>query len=140
MPIKPENKDRYPEDWPQIRERIRQRACYQCEECGVRNNSLGGRTSKGKFLPALPIEEKLLRLVWPKPGDDAWCGEKGHTEQLRIIRIVCTVAHLDHMPEHCDDDNLKYLCQRCHLRYDLQHHKETAYQTRRAGKAQEMFP
>jgi hypothetical protein len=26
MPIKPENKSRYPKDWPLIRERIRERA------------------------------------------------------------------------------------------------------------------
>lgn len=33
-------------------------------------------------------------------------------------RVVLTVAHLDHTPENCDPDNLKALCQRCHLHYD----------------------
>ncbi len=40
MPIKPENKKRYPRDWPEIRERILLRARNKCEFCGVRNNRL----------------------------------------------------------------------------------------------------
>jgi hypothetical protein len=41
------------------------------------------------------------------------------------IRVVLTVAHLDHTPGHDDDDNLKALCQWCHLHYDFEHHKQT---------------
>lgn len=37
--------------------------------------------------------------------------------------VVLTVAHLDHTPENCADDNLKAMCQRCHLRYDAHHHR-----------------
>lgn len=37
-------------------------------------------------------------------------------------RVILTVAHLDHTPENCADDNLKAMCQRCHLRYDQHHH------------------
>jgi hypothetical protein len=33
--------------------------------------------------------------------------------------VVLTVAHLDHTPENCADDNLKAMCQRCHNRYDM---------------------
>ena len=33
----------------------------------------------------------------------------------RVARIVLTVAHLDHAPEHNDPTNLRALCQRCHL-------------------------
>jgi hypothetical protein len=32
---------------------------------------------------------------------------------------VLTVAHLDHTPENCADENLKALCQRCHNTYDM---------------------
>ena len=38
-------------------------------------------------------------------------------------RVVLTVSHKDHQPENCADDNLVALCQRCHLRYDLHHHR-----------------
>ncbi len=50
-------------------------------------------------------------------------------------KIVLTIAHLDHTPEHNDPANLRALCQRRHLAYDATHHAQTAYQTRRAGKA-----
>lgn len=94
MPIKPENKARYPANWKHIRARIQKRAGNKCEECGVQNGSLRGSTV-----------------------------------------IVCTTAHLDHQPENCSDDNLRFWCQKCHLSYDQKHHLQTAYQTRREGKA-----
>lgn len=132
MPIKPENRARYPVDWPQIVARIRNRASNKCENCGVQNGALGGRVD-GVFYPALPRGEMMLRLEWPAPGEYWWCS--GHPERLRIIRIVCTTAHLDHTPENCDDDNLRFWCQRCHLRYDRNHHLINARETRRAGRA-----
>ena len=33
MPIKPENRGRYPENWPEIRARILARAGNRCEQC-----------------------------------------------------------------------------------------------------------
>lgn len=134
MPIKPENKARYPKDWPKIRERILARAGNKCEQCGVANHSLGGRAPDGQWHPAWPLQERLLRLEWPKPGTMHWCGSD-RAVWLRIVRIVLTIAHLDHTPEHCDDDNLRAWCQRCHLAYDHEHHQRNAYQTRRQGRA-----
>lgn len=90
MPIKPENKSRYPKDWEQIRNRILLRAGNKCEFCGVENHS--------------------MRLN-PKTG--------------KVVKIILTIAHLDHIPEHCDTDNLRALCQKCHNTYDAQHRKET---------------
>lgn len=56
-------------------------------------------------------------------------------------RVVLTVAHLDHTPENCSDDNLKAMCQRCHLHYDRHHHAQTRYVTRRQGlAARDLFP
>ena len=39
---------------------------------------------------------------------------------LKIIKIVLTIAHLDHDETNWDvkDERLAALCQRCHLRYD----------------------
>lgn len=139
MPIKPENRRRYPPDWPQIVARIRQRAGNKCEQCGVSNGALGGRTKDGTFLEAHAVEERMLRLVWPKPGEMWWCGPSSSPQWLRIIRIVCTTAHLDHKPENCADDNLRYWCQRCHLAYDHEHHQRNAYASRREGRAIDMF-
>lgn len=49
-------------------------------------------------------------------------------------RIVLTIAHLDHTPEHNSPDNLRALCQRRHNRYDAKHRAETRRNTNdRAG-------
>jgi hypothetical protein len=48
-----------------------------------------------------------------------------------VLRIVLTVAHLDHNPANCDYSNLRALCQKCHLAYDHQHHMANAAATRR---------
>jgi hypothetical protein len=37
MPIRPENKHRYPKDWKAISRRIRERAENRCEWCGAAN-------------------------------------------------------------------------------------------------------
>lgn len=96
MPIRPENRKRYPKDWPAISKRIRQeRAGGRCEckgECGLHR---GRRCVEQNGQPALYARGT----------------------------VVLTVAHRDHQPEHCTDDNLTAMCQRCHLRYDIQHHK-----------------
>ena len=49
--------------------------------------------------------------------------------------VVLTVAHLNHTPEDCRDDNLKAMCQACHLNYDRDHHAETAARTRAEAQA-----
>ena len=90
MPIRPENRARYPKDWKRIREEILKRADNKCEFCGVENYS--------------------MRLN-PKTGKE--------------VRIVLTIAHLDHHPENCDPSNLRALCQRCHNRYDAKHRAKT---------------
>ena len=90
MPVKPENKSRYPKNWMEIRQRILQRANNRCEFCGVENHTYRYN---------------------PKTGKDAY--------------IVLTIAHLDHTPENCSEDNLKALCQRCHNQYDAEHRKQT---------------
>jgi 5-methylcytosine-specific restriction endonuclease McrA len=47
-------------------------------------------------------------------------------------KVVLTVAHLDHVPENCAPDNLRALCQRCHLAYDREHHRVTRAESARA--------
>lgn len=139
MPIKPENRHLYPggsttsPEWKAIRARILERAGGKCERCGVPNYALGGRRRCGSFHPALPKGERLLRREWPEPGEWWWC--EGFGEQLRIIRIVLTIAHLDHDPGNSDDENLQALCQRCHNRHDAEHRRANAAATRRARQA-----
>ena len=48
MPIKPENKARYPKNWKEIRQQILARAGNRCEICGVENHSEYVRKKDGK--------------------------------------------------------------------------------------------
>lgn len=93
MPIKKENKEKYPTNWKDIRKKILGRSNNCCEFCGIPNYSLIPGNPKGS-------------------------------------KVVLTIAHLDHNPENCDENNLRALCQRCHLRYDAKQHAENAKITR----------
>lgn len=111
MPIKPENKARYPRDWKAISKAIRERSGGRCEcegECGLH------RTNPG---PRRCVERHGEPAKWAKG------------------MVILTVAHLNHQPEDCRPENLRAMCQRCHLRYDHDHHQRNAYETRRRGKA-----
>lgn len=104
MPIRPENVKRYPANWEEIRGKILERANHQCEtpECRVHNGAWGWRDSTGHF----HFVSFDRGLAVAKEG------------QRKLIRIVLTIAHLDHVPENCDPANLRAWCQRCHNRYD----------------------
>jgi 5-methylcytosine-specific restriction endonuclease McrA len=133
MPIRPENLARYPKDWPQISQSVRSRAREKCEWCGVQNKQLGGRLPGGTWCPA---------AAWDHPGDRPIEGGRfaceapdGSLAFLRIVRIVLTVAHLDHTPENCSPENLKALCQRCHNRYDAPKRRQGIQERARAARA-----
>lgn len=114
MPIRPENRDRYPADWKAISDDIRfARADGRCEcrgECG-RNTHIG-------------------RCPNVHNGRAYGTGS----------RVILTVAHLDHTPENCDPSNLRAMCQGCHLHYDRDHHARTAAATRERERTAGMEP
>lgn len=114
MPIRPENRGRYPADWKEISRRIRfGRAEGRCEcrgECGRGTHS--GRCP------------------------NVHGGRAYGTGSV----VVLTVAHLNHTPEDCADDNLAAMCQGCHLHYDRDHHAATAAAARRAAMEHLMDP
>lgn len=68
------------------------------------------------------------------PGQPPCGAAHGARHPITGSVVVLTVAHLDHQPENCADDNLRALCQRCHNRYDQPHRKANAAATRRASK------
>lgn len=109
MPIRPENKHRYGDDWREFSDYIRfERAGGRCEcegECGRGTHE--GRCPNRHGEPAYGTGSK----------------------------VILTVAHLTHEPECRDDDKVKAMCQGCHLHYDRDHHAQTSYKTRRLGKA-----
>ena len=107
MPIKPENKNRYPKNWIWIRKAVLNRAKNCCEGS-----------------PEYPECRAVNYEPHPVTGS----------------RVVLTIAHLDHIPENCDNmelipagpidpklvfpadmSNLRAWCQKCHLTYDRKH-------------------
>lgn len=120
MPIRPENRDRYPANWKELRLQILKRARGCCEWCAVVNGSRVERDGNGAWRTG-PGDD------WSIPGrlPERWRldmpREYQPTEPRRLVRIVLTIAHLDHVPEHCEPENLRALCQLCHNRYDAPH-------------------
>lgn len=102
MPIRPDLRHHYEgDDWKNTRARILDRArrgqenIPVCEQCGVPDR-------------------------WYRTGDTV-----SPEPFAGASRIVLTVAHLDHDPTNNNLANLAALCQRCHLKYDAKHHRET---------------
>ena len=77
--------------------------------------------------------EKISLAIRERSGGCCeFCGaEAGQPHPMSGKKVVLTVAHLDHNEANCDPANLRALCQRCHLRYDLQQHMANAALTRR---------
>lgn len=60
-----------------------------------------------------------------------WCGAENYKLHPETgSKVILTVAHLNHDITDNRDENLAALCQRCHLRYDADHHAKNAQRTR----------
>ena len=58
-----------------------------------------------------------------------FCGVQNYDIVLRgdkNVKIVLTIAHLDHNIGNNELLNLRALCQKCHLTYDIEHHKRNS--------------
>lgn len=110
MPIRPENRGRYPADWSEISRRVKvDRAKGRCECAG----------ECGRPYDHLETDERCRNV-------------HGQPAYLTGSIVVLTTAHLDHTPENCDPGNLKAMCQGCHLHYDRDHHSKTRAESRAA--------
>lgn len=113
---------KYPPNWKAISLRIRYEVAHgqcQCEgECGLHKTNPGPRRC---------VERDGEQAVWARG------------------KVVLTVAHLDFAGGVCDcyertgkkcgiESHLKAMCQRCHIRVDMPHHRRNAAATRRAKK------
>ena len=96
---------KYPPNWKtEIRPRILKRAANCCERCGVENYKIvSSFKQKG-------------RTIW-RPLN---LGEWYENEMPKQVKVVLTVAHLDHDETNhaVKDDRLAAMCQLCHLNYD----------------------
>ncbi|MDR1265956.1 MAG: hypothetical protein LBK42_10465 [Propionibacteriaceae bacterium] len=106
-PIRASQKHRYPRDWKAIAAAIKvDRAGLRCECSGECGRGHQSRCPNRHANPAID------------------------TGSL----VVLTVAHLNHTPEDCRPENLRAMCQGCHLHYDRDHHAETRRATVAAAR------
>jgi hypothetical protein len=130
VPIKKEFRHFYGNEWRKIvRPRILARAENKCEDCGAPNyqtvlRTFGWWTPAGRDASEFKHLHKKIKLPWRHAGTDLQMSIFPH-EPCHWAHIVLTVAHLNHTPGDDRDENLKALCQWCHLNYDREHHKET---------------
>lgn len=145
MPIRPENRHHYQgPEWKEVRKAILARAKDACEFCGVENHVriwrgrwfdgpqevdvyLDGvdrirRSDDGGWITTLT---RLGDMTMPHPACHGW----------PEVKIILTIAHLDHDPTNNDPGNLRALCQRCHNRHDAAHRAETRRMSRIAADA-----
>lgn len=120
MPIRSELKHFYSREWRTVtRPRILARAGNRCEQCGVPNHAkvwrriLSGRTWWSRYATRWRDARGVLATPPRYPDSE------------RRIRIVLTIAHLNHTPGDDRDENLRALCQWCHLNLDQGHHRES---------------
>jgi 5-methylcytosine-specific restriction endonuclease McrA len=133
MPIKPENKGKYPKNWKGVRESILERARNECEFCRLRNGEMVLRGSRGdcKVYARVGPWDDFVRMA--ETGEILVWSEEHCEWQDRPVKVVLTIAHLDHDPGNNSPQNLRALCQRCHNSWDAEHRAET----RKKGKAHE---
>jgi hypothetical protein len=153
MPIRSDLRGFYkPPTWPAVRRRILERAGgifalngdylggAKCEQCGVPQYATVARAAGWWLKGSQPCINCMLHLnarrvrfftcecegVWiARPTGQQVPAAQFPLSIRRILTIVLTVAHLNHVAGDDRDENLAALCQWCHLHYDAEHHKET---------------
>jgi 5-methylcytosine-specific restriction endonuclease McrA len=85
MPIKPENRKRYPKDWKQIRAAILKRAEHRCEWCGVKNHTTVERSGS---------QTRIVLTIAHLDHTPENCAAKN-------LRALCQRCHLNYdRPRH----------------------------------------
>jgi len=116
MPIRQENKARYPSDWKAISKSKREAAGNRCEQCRAPNGEWicrGTGPYDGQYMlsEGHTFDADTGKFLGMSRGSE-FIGKP-------LVKVVLTVAHLDHQPENCAPENLRAWCQRCHNRYDM---------------------
>lgn len=126
MPIRPENKDRYPKNWKsEVVPRIRARSGNRCEctgQCGWQHGlDRDGRCLRVNGEIGYMAENRdgyWVRLACSEVEVDMRVEVADVVDGFNVVKIVLTVMHLNHRPEDCSNENLLHACQGCHNRYD----------------------
>lgn len=135
MPVHPDHAAYYrSKQWREQRQRILARAENECEcrgECsGNPREHADDREGRCHAPNGVRIQRYrsepstfAVGIGWPS------------LDFFAPVRVVLTVAHLDHdSGQAVPDDRLLALCQFCHLRLDRAQHRDSAKRTRQAKR------
>jgi len=134
----PFDRTRYPDNWRDISLRIRERDGQRCKWCAVPNGAWIVRWTdkEGDGYTVYTHAENMKDGSYHAWNEDegGLCSEIDEfVPELgdgKPIKVVLTVAHLDHDTANNTDENLAALCQKCHLTYDAKQHAAHAKVTR----------
>jgi hypothetical protein len=123
----------------------------RCEQCGVEDRKTALRACGwwtpatleatvhkmgGRFTDGRPEQLKsgTILLPWTTPGGYGPRVMGIPRECCRWVGIILTCAHLNHTAGDDRDENLKMLCQWCHLSFDSPFHRLTRATRKDSGR------
>ena len=117
MPVRPELRPLYPPHWRELSSRVRfERAGGKCQRCGRPHLALVRCLPDGRWFDeqsATWLDRRGRIARWP---------DLVEATRFRMTRVVLAAAHLDSDPTNNRLNNLRALCQRCHMVHDRPHH------------------
>ncbi len=116
---------KYPQNWKsEIRPAILERAQNKCEKCGIENYT---HIFRGKLPDGREVYQTNDGAIYDAENsafiEKDYYADISATGQETAIKVVLTIAHLDHNVKNNDYGNLRALCQRCHNRHDIEFRK-----------------
>lgn len=137
----PCNYNLYPKNWKTvIRPAILQRANNCCETCKIKN---GLFVLRGEYQGRDVYQDcngDIFDAATSVRLTADYLGEVDRLGKNKMFKVVLTISHLDNDTNNNEYANLKALCQRCHLRLDINLHKENSRETREHKKGlQKLF-
>lgn len=121
MPI--DYKKYHPEWKKVIRPAILLRAENKCENCNVPNHKLILRGEYNGIKVYQDDDGNIFQEDNSNPLGGDYVGEVDPHMKNNFIRVVLTIAHLDHDINNNDYSNLKAFCQKCHNNHDKDYRK-----------------
>ena len=129
--------ERYPKNWKEIRASILARAENRCERCRAPNRALIARGCE-RHADTYMLEDG--KVFHADTGEALGIARGSEYEAGSFVRVVLTVAHLDHVEANNDLSNLQALCQRCHLRHDAKDNARRRKENAATAGGQQALP